>query len=127
MKFHRSVPPYIQQFAEELLASCQFFPPREERFFALVGANNCRDERLDDFYQRLADSDPQQVKKLIFLLVKLDPDFALDRTDESIKAQEKLKRPITMRIPLKPLLARLLIVPCCFVFHGFFALLCSNK
>lgn len=90
MKFHRSVPPYIQQFAEELLASCQFVPPREERFFALVGANNCRDERLDDFYQRLADSDPQQVKKLIFLLVKLDPDFALDRTDESIKAQEKL-------------------------------------
>jgi hypothetical protein len=90
MKFHRSVPPYIQQFAEELLASCQFFPPREERFFALVGANNCRDERLDDFYQRLADSDPQQVKKLIFLLVELDPDFALERTDKGIKAQEKL-------------------------------------
>jgi hypothetical protein len=64
-------------------------PPREERFFALIGANRS-DERLDDFYQRLADSDPQQVKKLIFLLVGLDLYFALDRMDEDIKVQEKL-------------------------------------
>lgn len=88
MKFHRSVPLYIQQFAEDFLAFGQLTWPRGERFFALVGALG--DERLDDFYKRLAESDRQQVKKLILLLVGLDPDFALERTDEGIKKQEEL-------------------------------------
>jgi len=92
MKFHRSVPPFVGEYAEILLEkkNCEFPPPRKERLLALVGADGRADERLDDFYRRLADNNHEQVKRFIFLFVSLDPDFAFIQVDEEIEARKEL-------------------------------------
>ncbi|MBK8755218.1 MAG: hypothetical protein IPL99_27940 [Candidatus Competibacteraceae bacterium] len=72
MKFHRSVPSFVREHAEFLLANFTFPSPRKERLLALVGADSA-DERLDDFYRRLADSNPEQVKRFIFSSCKFSP------------------------------------------------------
>ncbi|CDH45371.1 hypothetical protein [Candidatus Contendibacter odensensis] len=89
MKFHRSVPSFVREHAEFLLANFTFPSPRKERLLALVGADSA-DERLDDFYRRLADSNPEQVKRFIFLFVSLDPDLAFRQVDEEIEARKEL-------------------------------------